>query len=106
MEIAEMTWKVEYLESVTEWLDSLADAQLESLAKEMKLLKLCGHKLKMPHSKPVGDKVFEIRERRFGLRIYYIFGQNKNIIMIHAGNKDSQKKDIKKAKIIYKKLQS
>ncbi len=59
-----MAWKVEYLESVTDWLDGLTDEQRESLGRLMKLLKLCGNKLKMPHSKPVGDKIFELRGKK------------------------------------------
>ena len=28
-----MAWEIEYLESVTDWLDGLTDEQLESLAR-------------------------------------------------------------------------
>ena len=101
-----MAWEVKYLESVTDWLDSLTDEQLESLARLMKLLKLCGNNLKMPHSKPVGDKIFELREKRFGLRVYYIYMKKEVILMIHAGDKDSQKKDILVAKKLIKNLKS
>ena len=101
-----MAWEVKYLESVTDWLDSLTDEQLESLARLMKLLKLCGNKLKMPHSKPVGDKIFELREKRFGLRVYYIYTKKEVILMIHAGDKDSQNKDIIIAQKLRKKLKS
>ena len=101
-----MAWEVKYLESVTDWLDSLTDEQLESLARLMKLLKLCGNNLKMPHSKPVGDKIFELREKRFGLRVYYMYMKNEVILMIHAGDKDSQKKDILVAKKLIKNLKS
>jgi putative addiction module killer protein len=101
-----MAWEVKYLESVTDWLDSLTDEQLESLARLMKLLKLCGNNLKMPHSKPVGDKIFELREKRFGLRVYYMYMKKEVILMIHAGDKDSQKKDILVAKKLIKNLKS
>lgn len=101
-----MAWEVKYLESVTDWLDSLTDEQLESLGRLMKLLKLCGNNLKMPHSKPVGDKIFELREKRFGLRVYYMYMKKEVILMIHAGDKDSQKKDILVAKKLIKSLKS
>ena len=48
-----MKWSVSYLDSVEEWLDCLDKAQFKSLAKEIKLLELCGSTLKLPHSRPL-----------------------------------------------------
>ncbi|MCL5260193.1 MAG: type II toxin-antitoxin system RelE/ParE family toxin [Gammaproteobacteria bacterium] len=71
----------------------------------MALLELCGNSLRLPHSKSLGEGLFELRERRFGVRIYYAFFKNQTIILLHAGNKSSQSKDIKKAKVLLANLQ-
>ncbi len=95
-----MKWSVSYLDSVEEWLDCLDKAQFKSLAKEIKLLELCGSTLKLPHSRPLGDGLFELRERRFGLRIYYCFIEGAVILLLFAGDKSHQAKDIIKAREI------
>lgn len=94
-------WSVEYWSSDTDespiekWLDALSNEQLKSLAKEIKLLELCGNTLKLPHSRSLKQGLFELRERTYGFRIYYTFLQKKVILMLHAGNKKTQEKDIK-----------
>ncbi|MGD9107933.1 MAG: type II toxin-antitoxin system RelE/ParE family toxin, partial [Gammaproteobacteria bacterium] len=63
-----MDWKIVYLDTLEEWISQLNKMQLKSLAKELKLLELCGNKIKLPHSKALGAGLFELRERKFGLR--------------------------------------
>ena len=70
----------------------------------MKLLELSGHTLHLPHSKSLGKGLFELRERRFGYRIYYKFGQDKTVILLHAGDKSRQANDIIRARLIQQKL--
>ncbi len=48
--------------------------------------------------KPLEGGVFELREMRFGYRIYYCFSKGKVIVLLIAGDKSTQKKDIKIAK--------
>lgn len=97
-------WTIQYWgddsgeSSVEEWLDLLTDEQFKSVAKEMKLLELCGNLLKLPHSRSLKKGLFELRERNYGLRIYYAFLPNKIILMLHAGNKKTQDRDIKIAR--------
>lgn len=100
-----ITWSVEYwstnqdgTSSAEELLDELTDAQFKSVAKELKLLGMCGNQLRLPHSKPLGDGLFELRERNFGYRIYYAFCRNKVIVLLHAGDKSAQDQDIKIAR--------
>ena len=94
------SWKIEYwcenkgVNSVEKWFDSLTDEQFKSLAKELKLLELCGNELKLPHSRSLKQGLFELRERKYGYRIYYTFSSNKIILLLHAGDKKSQDKDI------------
>lgn len=36
-----------------------------------------------------------MRERSYGYRIYYAFLPNKRVVLLHAGDKSTQTKDIK-----------
>ena len=83
---------------VEEWLNNLTKEQLKSVAKELLLLERCGNTLRLPHSKPLDDGLFELREMHFGYRIYYCYSKGKVIVLLIAGDKKSQKKDIKIAK--------
>lgn len=103
-DFSEQKWGMEYLcnnsgkSPVEEWLDSLSNEQLKSVAKEIKLLELCGNKLKLPHSRSLKNGLFELRERKYGYRIYYAFMPNAKIILLHTGGKSSQERDIKKSR--------
>lgn len=83
---------------VEQWLDSLTKEQFKAIAKEILLLEKCGNLLRMPHSRALGEKLFELRDKQFGLRIYYTFSKGKIIILLCAGDKDSQSGDIKIAR--------
>lgn len=98
-------WKIDYWNinkkdksSVEATLDNLTDEQFKSVAKEIKLLEICGNALQLPHSKSLGKGLFELRERRFGHRVYYTFFKGKIIVLLHTGDKSSQNKDIKIAR--------
>jgi putative addiction module killer protein len=93
-----MNWNILYLEPVETWLDSLDTLQFKSVSKEISLLTHHGNQLRLPHSRALGDGLFELRERQYGLRIYYGFEQGAVIILLHGGDKDSQQQDIKTAK--------
>jgi putative addiction module killer protein len=79
---------------VERWLDQLEKEEAKSVSKELEFLELSGNKLKLPHSRALGKGLFELRERRFGFRIYYCFEGEYIIILLAAGNKKSQEKDI------------
>jgi putative addiction module killer protein len=96
-------WHIEYLDLVEEWLDTLTTLQLKSVAKEIKLLEMCGNNLALPHSRALGEGLFELRERRFGLRVYYCFHRHK-LCLLSAGNKKQQEKDIQYARFLLKHL--
>jgi len=93
-------WSLEYWcdskgeSPIEQWFDSLSKEQFKSVAKELKLLELCGNMLKLPHSRSLKKGLFELRERKYGFRIYYTFLKNKIILMMHAGDKKTQAKDI------------
>jgi putative addiction module killer protein len=97
-------WTIEYWVdksgkgSVEKWLDALTKEQLKSVAKELKLLEICGNELKLPHSRSLSRGLFELRERRYGYRIYYGFYRDRIIILLEAGDKKTQKSDINLAR--------
>lgn len=98
-------WNVYYLEEVEQWLDDLTEQQVKSVSKEIRLLEKCGNLLKLPHSKSLGGGLFELRERRFDLRIYYCFRQGFVAVLVLGGDKSYQQDDITKARRILSKLE-
>ncbi len=81
---------------VEEWLEDLDDEQYRAVVKELKLLDLIENNLRLPHSRALKKKLFELRERRFNYRVYYCF-DNDNIVLLAAGNKGTQESDIELA---------
>lgn len=99
-----IVWDLRYWDSggtkspIERWLNKLPEEQLIAITDELLLLADIGNELTLPHSKPLGKGLFELREQKFGLRIYYCFQGNKIIILLAAGNKRTQDKDIKIAR--------
>jgi len=96
-------WSIEYFDSndknsIENWIKSLSDSERDSVVKELFLLEQLGNRLKMPHSKSLGKGLFELRERRFGYRVYYCFFKDKVIILLNSGSKKRQEKDINLAR--------
>jgi phage-related protein len=48
-----------------------------------------GAALRMPHSKPLGDGLFELRAGR--VRVFYVFQGVKRAVLVHAYLKQGQK---------------
>ncbi len=84
---------------VWNWLQELSAYQRAALVRKLALLELCGNTLRMPSSKPLGDGLFELRETGFGLRVYYGFLSGRIIILLEGGDKGSQKRDIRLARL-------
>lgn len=97
-------WHIEYWDaakernSIEKWLDELQKEQLKSVTKELEMLELAGNSLKLPHSKALGKGLFELREQKYGYRIYYGFKGKLVIVLLAAGDKKSQGRDIKIAR--------
>lgn len=88
--------------SIEKWIQKLTEEQAISVTKELSMLQALGNELQLPHSRSLGKGLFELRERRFGYRLYYCFKGTKLIILLVAGDKKSQDKDIKTA---YKRME-
>lgn len=93
-------WLIEYWpgKEIEQWIEDLSMEHADAVAKELKLLQRSGNELRLPHSKALGQKLFELRERRYGYRIYYAFNGRQIIILLAAGNKATQRNDIKTAR--------
>ena len=96
-------WEILYWDEnndnpIGKWLDDLTKDQYKCVAKELFLLRKCGNLLRIPHSKPLEDGLFELREMHFGYRVYYAFFKGKVIVLLQGGDKSSQSRDIKIAK--------
>ena len=93
-------WKIDYWENsqgnspVEKWLDKLTKDQFKAVYKLIEMLEDAGIDLKMPYSSPLGQGLFELRDRHYGYRIYYCFQGNRMIILLATGDKKSQKRDI------------
>src|SRR5438105_2686310 len=85
---------------IERWLDRLTQEKSKAVAKEIRLLELSGNALKLPHSRSLGKGLFELRERRYGCRIYYCFDMKKQeiIVLLAAGDKATQERDIEIAR--------
>ena len=96
-------WNIKYWANdqgkglIEQWLNQLTKEQFKSVAKEIVMLELAGNELKLPHSRSLGKGLFELRERKYGYRIYYAF-IGKMVIILLAADKKSQKNDIKIAR--------
>lgn len=97
-------WALQYSKKIEKWLTKLPKQKYLSLARDLELLALSGNVLLMPHSKNLGAGLHELRERNFGLRVYYTFVENQLILLVAAGDKSSQQRDIKQAYKILKKI--
>ena len=90
-------WDIHYLPEIEKSLDKLDNMKLKSLSKEMRLLELMGNLLRLPHSRALKAGLFELRERTYGLRVYYTFDALGKVILLYLGDKNHQDRDIERA---------
>jgi len=92
-------FEVEYYEKedgtlpAEEFILSLSPKMQAKIFRELELLELFGNELREPHSKPLGDGIYELRTK-FSTnitRILYFFVINKKIILTNGFVKKTQK---------------
>lgn len=97
-------WYIQYYESspsksdIERWFKKLDHQHKKIVAEEIEMLAEAGNELRLPHSRALGQGLYELRERRYGYRIYYAFKDDKVIILLAAGNKTSQQNDMVKTR--------
>ena len=82
-----MHWTIGYYsEQVRQEIDSLPVGIRASYARLTELLEEFGLELRMPHSRAMGDGLFELRPRgREGIaRVFYCMKIGRKIIMLHT----------------------
>lgn len=91
-------WPLLGKNDVERWFNKLTKEQKKIVVKMITSLRENGNELALPHSRSLGKKLFELREKRFGYRIYYMFYENHIIVLLTAGDKSTQEHDIKIAR--------
>ncbi len=93
-----MKWKIDYYSSdVQDWVDNMPAGIKSAYARLTELLKEFGVDLRMPHSRPMGSGLFELRPKgREGIaRIFYCMLVEKRIIILHGFIKKTEKRHVK-----------
>lgn len=76
-----------------EFILSLDSKMQAKMFRELDLLETFGNQLREPHSKPLGDGIYEIRAKMASdiTRVLYFFVVNKKIILTNGFVKKTQK---------------
>jgi phage-related protein len=92
-----MTWTIHLYETLSgqpvieKFIDRLQAPTQAKLIRQFELLEEFGPELGMPHAKPLGDGLYELRVRgKQEVRAFYLFAKGKHIYVIHAVIKKSQ----------------
>lgn len=88
-------WPPDGTSDIERWFKKLTNDQQKTIVKLLAVLKKAGNELKLPHSRSLGKGLFELRDRKYGYRIYYMFYERHIIILLSAGDKSTQQHDIK-----------
>jgi len=83
---------------IKHWLKKLTHEQRIAVLYELRCLEAYGNDSNNPYSKPLGKGLFELKTNKYGLRIYFCFRKNKIIRILNAGDKNTQKNDIRIAR--------
>lgn len=107
-----MNWNVITFETprgekpVDKFIESQPSQAQAKITHLLDLLELHGNILGMPHSKRLSNGLFELRIRgKEELRILYCFNK-RNIILLHAFKKQTQKTPPKEIKTAIRRMQS
>jgi putative addiction module killer protein len=81
---------------IKNWIVELDDDSFKKVDKLFGLLKSLGRDLRPPHCRFLGEGLFELRDTASGpgYRIYYTWQDDILVILLAAGDKGSQEKDI------------
>jgi len=98
-----MAWKIELHRKVDEDLAGMPPKIQARMIRLMELMEKHGANLGEPHTKPLGDELFEIRAKsKEGIgRGIFCYMQSKRIVVLHVFVKKDQKtpkKDLELAK--------
>jgi len=85
---------------VKEWISALDGSVFRKVDKMIGLLRELGRNIALPHSRYLGDDMWELKDRSTGpgYRVYYTWQDSTLVILLAAGTKSSQERDIQTAK--------
>lgn len=97
-----MTWEIETEQEVNEWLLSLDTTSFEIAEAHIDLLAEFGSTLRMPHSRSLGDGLFELRFdlARRAWRITYWFAPHRVLVLLTVfwKQRNNEKNEVRRAK--------
>jgi len=102
-----MNYCIEYFHSrVKTEIENWPDGVLADYARIVELLMEFGPHLRMPHSRAMGDGLFELRPRgREGIgRVFYCFVMSRRIVILHAFVKKTQETPDRELKLARKRM--
>ena len=76
---------------VQNFIDSIQKETRSKVYRQIDLLEGYGPQLGMPHSKPMGGGLYELRVRgKQEMRVFYVFAVGSTIYLLHGFQKKSQ----------------
>jgi putative addiction module killer protein len=87
---------------VRDWFEALAAPQKRTVARLLGLLERLGPQLALPYARNLGGGLWELRDTGTGpgMRVYYGFHGQTLVLLVAAGQKSSQARDIERARRI------
>lgn len=92
-----MTWEIIFYvtesgqQVVYDFVKALDPISYAKTLRQINLLETYGADLGMPHVKPLGDGLIELRVRgKREVRIFYVFAKGRNIYLLHGFIKKTQ----------------
>lgn len=92
-----MSWQILFYETpsgqplLEDFIARLQAVTKAKLVRQIDLLEEFGPQLTMPHAKPLGDGLYELRIRgKQEVRVFYIFTRGRHIYMLHGFLKKRQ----------------
>jgi hypothetical protein len=85
-------WSVELEPEVEQWIDSLSASEFAVVLAHVERLAERGNALRMPASRSLGDRLFELRFDivRVAWRITYFFGDRRRVVLLTVFRKQRQ----------------
>lgn len=91
-----MTWQIFLYESgsqkpVEDFIKSLQPSAIDKITRQLELLEEFGPLLPMPHARPMGGGLYELRIRgKQEIRMFYVFSKGTSIYVVHGFVKKTQ----------------
>lgn len=87
-----MLWTVDFSEEVREWYLGLTPAGKAAVDRIATRLESVGNQLRMPHSRPLGDGLYELRFtcENVARRITYVFEPQRRAVTLTTFRKQKQ----------------